>query len=119
MRGEDERRAVTQQPRVRLREAEPLQVDDVGARRGQPHQPDGVLGDLQRQTQPRAAEEPRGERIEELSPLVAVRLRNVAEAEARGDELDVRARAGERGPKRMVVRRREGGWIGDDDAHRS
>ena len=108
-----------QQPRVELGRGDPLQVDDVRRDAGEPSQAQRVLEHLQRQPQPRAAEEPRGERIEELAPAVAVGLRDVTEAEARGDELDVGARAGERRGERVVVGRRESGWIGDDDAHRS
>ena len=110
---------MAEQPRVELGGGEPLQVHDVGGHPGEPRQAERVLEHLQRQAQPRAAEESRRERIEELAPAVAVRLRDVAEAEARGDELDLGARARERRRERVVVRRREGGWIGDDDAHRS
>ena len=117
--GEDERRPVAQQPRVGLRQRKPLDVDDVGRGRRKARQPERMLQHLQRQAQPRAAEEPRRERIEELAAPVAVRLGDGAEAEARRDELDVGAGAGERGGERVVVRRREGGGIGDDDTHRS
>ena len=57
---------------------------------------DRVLGRLQRQAQPGAAEEPRRQRIEELGARVAVRLVRVPEAETRGDQLDVRAGPNER-----------------------
>ena len=54
-------------------------------------EPERVLERLQRQPQPRAAEQARGERIEELASRVAVGRGRVAEAEARRDELDVGA----------------------------
>ena len=76
-----------------------------------------MLRDLDRQAQRRPAEHARGEGIEELPARVAVRLRRVAEAEAGGDELDVRARPRERRGELVVVRRREGRRIGEQDAH--
>ena len=78
-----------------------------------------MLERLQRQPQARAPEQARRERIEELAPPVAVGRGRVAEAEARGDELDLGAGAGERGRELVVVRRRERGRVGEDDAHRS
>jgi hypothetical protein len=94
-------------------------VHDIGGHPGEPRQAERVLEHLQRQPQLRAPEEPRRERIEELAAAITLRFRDLAEAEARGDELDLGARVGECGRERVVVRRREGGWIGDDDAHRS
>ena len=117
--GEDERSIVAEEPRVELGRGEPLQVHDVGGHPGKPRQAQWVLQRLHGQPQLRAAEDSRRERIEELAPPVAVRLRDVTEPEARGDELDLGARAGECRRERVVVRWREGGWIGDDDAHRS
>ena len=108
-----------EQQHVGLRRRQPLHVDDVGRRRGEPREPERVLERLQRQAQPRAPEEARRERVEELAAPVAVRLRCVAEAEARRDELDLGAGPGERGRELVVVRRRERGRIGEDDAHRS
>ena len=78
-----------------------------------------VLDRLQRQPQPRAPEEPRRERVEPLAAPVAVRRRDVAEAEARRRELDVGAGAGERRGELVVVPRRERRRIGEQDAHRS
>ena len=76
-----------------------------------------MLGDLQRQPQPRALEEPRRERVEELAARVAVRRRRLAEAEVRRDELDVGAGARERGRELVVVGRRERRRICQDDPH--
>ena len=86
----------------------------VAARRASPS---GCSSTFSGSAQPRAAEEPGRERVEELPPPVAVRRGDGAEAEARGDELDLGARARERRGERVVVRRREGGRIGEDDAH--
>ena len=58
VRGEDERSVVPQQPGVELRRRDPLEVEDVRADSGEPHQAERVLEHLQRQPQPRAAEEP-------------------------------------------------------------
>src|SRR5207244_465738 len=76
-----------------------------------------VLGGLGRWPQLRAPEEARAERIERLTAAIPGRRGHGAEAERRRDELDVRPRTGERGCQLVVVRRREGGRIGDDDAH--
>jgi hypothetical protein len=119
VRGEDERRVVPQQPRVELRRGYPLQVHDVGGDASEPSQPQRVLEHLQGQAQSRPLEEPRREGVEELAPVVAVRRRHLSEAEAGGHELDLRTRARKRRGQRVVVGWSEGGWIGDDDAHRS
>jgi hypothetical protein len=76
-----------------------------------------VLERLQRQAERRAAENSRARRVEELGAAVAVRPRRLAEAEARGDERDSGAGTGERRRQLVVVLRREGGWIGEHDAH--
>ena len=110
---------VTEQP---ARRAPARRATARGRRRpgcGEPREPERVLERLQRQPQPRASEKARGERVEELAPPVAGRLGRVAEAEAGGDELDLGSGAGERRGELVVVRRRERGWVGDDDAHRS
>jgi hypothetical protein len=117
--GEDERSSVPQQSCVELGRRDPLHVQDVGRDSREPREAERMLEHLQRQPQARAAEEPRRERVEELAPAVAVRLRHVAKAEAGGDELDLGPCPGQCGRERVVVRRREGGRIGDDDAHRS
>src|SRR4029078_2711208 len=53
----------------------------------------------------------------ELPAPVSVRLRRGAEAKTRGDELDVGPRPCQCGGERVVVRRREGRGIGEQDAH--
>ena len=117
VRGEDRGQVRAEEERVELRRGQPLDVEDVGVEAAERGEPERMLGDLERQAQPRAAEDARRERIEELAARVSVRLRRVAEAEARGDELDVRARPRERRGELVVVRRREGRWIGEQDAH--
>src|SRR2546421_10401634 len=76
-----------------------------------------MLRHLEWQAQRRAAEEARREGIKELSASVSVRLRRGAEAKTRGDELDVGARPRQCGGEFVVVRRREGRRIGEQDAH--
>lgn len=78
-----------------------------------------MLGDLEGQAQRRPAEDARRERVEELPAPVSVRLRRGTEAKAGGDELDVRTGPSERSRQLVVVRRREGRRIGDQDAHGS
>jgi endonuclease/exonuclease/phosphatase family metal-dependent hydrolase len=103
--------------RVELWRGQPLEVEDVRAEQAKRGEPERMLRDLERQTQRRAAEEARRERIEELAASVSVRLRRGAEAKARRDELDVRPRPRQRRGELVVVRRREGRWIGEQDAH--
>ena len=79
----------------------------------------GVLEHLQRQACARALEEPRRERVEAAAHAVAVGLGHVAEAEVRGQQLDVGAGARERCRELMVVPRGERRRIGEQDAHRS
>ena len=76
-----------------------------------------VLGRLQRQPGARAAEEARGERVEPLDAAVSLGRRQLGEAEVGGGELDVGARPRERRGELVVVPRRVGGRIGEDDAH--
>ena len=78
-----------------------------------------MLCNLDRQAQHRAAEEARRDGIEDLAAHVSIWLGRVAEAEAGGHELDLRARPGERRGQLVVVRRREGRRIGEEDAHGS
>src|SRR5207253_7052883 len=78
-------------------------------------EPERMLRDLQRQAERRPSEDPRRERIEELAAPVAVRVGRGSEAKAGGDELDVRARPRQRRGELVVVRRREGGRIGEQD----
>src|SRR4029078_12822049 len=63
------------------------------------------------------AEEARREGIEERPARVSVRLRRGAEAKTRGDELDVGPRPCQCGGELVVVRRREGRRIAEQDAH--
>ena len=58
VRGEHRGRVRPEEPRVDLRH-EPLHVQDVRRADAERREPEGMLGDLQRQPQPRAAEEPR------------------------------------------------------------
>jgi len=116
VRGEDRRRVWAEEHAVELGD-EPLHVQDVRASRPQRGEAERMLRDLERQPQGRASEEPRRERVEELASPVAVGGGRLAEAEARRDELDVGARRRERGRERVVVRGRERGRIGEDDAH--
>ena len=103
---------------VQLRRGEPLKMQHVGAATAQRRQPDRMLRRLQRHAQPRAAaEQPRRQRIEQLDPLVPVRGGRLPEAEPGGDELDLGSGTGERGRELVVVRRREGGRIGEEHAH--
>ena len=92
---------------------------DVGIEERQPREAERVLQRLHRQPQARAAEEPRGERVEELAPPVPDGSGRGAEAEPGGDEVDVGARARQGGGQLVVVRRRERRWVGEDDAHGS
>src|SRR5262245_23867208 len=76
-----------------------------------------MLRHLDRHAQPRAAEDARRNGIEELAAPVSLRLRHGAEAKTRGHELDLRARPRQRSSELVVVRRREGRGIGEQDAH--
>jgi Endonuclease/Exonuclease/phosphatase family len=102
---------------IELRRRQPLDVEDVRAETAERGEPERVLGDLERQAQRRSAEDTRRERIEELSARISVRLRHGAEAKAGRHELDVGAGPRERRRELMVVRRREGRRIGEQDAH--
>src|SRR5581483_12363941 len=90
VRGEDRRRARPQKAIVELGH-EPLDVQDVRAAAHEGCDAERMLCDLERYAQPRADEEPRGERIERLAAHVAVRSGRFAEPEAGGDELDLDA----------------------------
>jgi len=114
---EDRREMRTEEVRVQLRGWEPLHVEDVRVNAAQRSEPERVLRDLDRQAQRRPAEDPRREGVEELPAAVSLRLRSDAEAKARGDELDVRPSAREGRGELVVVRRREGRRIGEQDAH--
>ncbi len=117
MRREDGRIPEAQEARVELRRRQPLQVQDVGPPAIEPREPRQVLPGLQGEPQRRAAEQTRGEGVEELLATVALGRGHVAESERRGDELDVRAGTRKRRGERVVVRRRECGRVCDQDAH--
>ena len=114
---EDERLTDAEKPVVELRGGKPLQMGDVGPAATQAGEPYGVLDELERDPEPRAPKDPRADGIEELAPPVALRLGRFAEAEGRGNELDVRPRLGERRRERVVVLGREGRRVGEEDAH--
>ena len=115
--GEDGGSAQPQECPVDPRPGEPLQVDDVGLLPREPGHPDRVLEPLQGQSQHGASEGARAPRVEELAPNVPVRCGRLPEAEARGDELDVGSRAGERRGEFVVVLRGERRWVAMEDAH--
>ncbi len=117
--GEDGGQVRTEEVRVELRRGQPLDVEHVGAAAAEQGEPHRMLGDLDRQAQHRAAEDARGERIEELAAHVSLGRRCVAEAKSRGHELDLSTRSRERSCELVVVRRGEGRWIGEQDAHGS
>ncbi len=117
VRREDRRQVRTEEERVELRRRQPLHVEHVGLDAAQRGQPERMLRDLDRKAQRRAAEHAGREGIEELAARVSLRLRRVAEAKTRGDELDLRARPRERRGELVVVRRGEGRRIGEQDAH--
>src|SRR5262249_37127991 len=115
--GEDGRHARPKDAGVELRRGQPLHVEDVGLAREERGGPGHVLRDLDRDAHPRPPEHARAERIEGLAATIAVRRPRRAEPEERRDELDVRSRVCQRRCELVVVRRREGGRVGDDDAH--
>ena len=117
--GEDRRQMGAEEKRVELGRGEPLHVEHVRVHAPQSREPERVLGGLERQAQARATEEPRRERIEELPAAVSVRLRCLAEPKAGGHELDVRAGPRKCSRQLVVVRRREGRGIGEQDTHGS
>ena len=115
--GEDRRCAVPEQPQSSSGAASHWTwrtSAGVAARRARPS---GCSSAFSGSAQPRAAEEPRRERVEELAAAVALRLGRVAEAEPRRDELDVDTLPVRARGELVVVRRREGRRVGEDDAH--
>ena len=94
-------------------------MEHVGARTGERAHHLEMLQRLQRQAQARPFEEARRERIEALASPVAVRVGQVTEAEAGRRELDLGARARQRGGELVVVPGRERRRIGKQDAHGS
>ena len=91
-------------------------MDDVGTPREQPTHAERVLDGPGHDAE-RGPVDPAGPAVERFVERVAVRRGTSAEAERGGDELDLGPGAGERGRELVVVRRREGGGIGEDDVH--
>ena len=106
-----------EEERVELGRRQPLHVEHVRLDAAERGEPERMLRDLQRQAQRRTAEDARRDGVEDLPPRVSLRLGHVAKAEARRDELDLRSRPRERRSELVVVRRREGRRIGEQDAH--
>ena len=103
---------------VDLRQREPLDVEHVGS---EPRERGGdaeVLGGLQRQPGARAAEHARGERVEALD-CGGSRRAGGSSAKRNRDVASSTSAPGARERRRelVVVPRRVGGRIGDDDAH--
>jgi hypothetical protein len=117
MRGEDERGPLAQQPVVDLWRRQPLDVGNVGVPPAETGKPERMLEELDRDPQPRAPKDPRAEWIEELAARVAVRLGRLAEAERRGDEVDVCACPRERRGELVVVRHGEARRIEERHPH--
>ena len=80
-------------------------------------EPERMLRRLERNPQPRVTEDARRQGIEELASPVAVRRGRLSEAKARRDEVDLGAGARESRGELVVVRRREGRRIGEQDVH--
>ena len=116
--GGEDRRAPERHPDVDLGHRQPLDVQHVCLEPRERGRHADVLARLQRQPRPRAPKEPRRERVEPLDPLVALRGRQLGEAEVGGMQLDLCPGAPERGRELVVVPRRVGRRIGDDDTHR-
>jgi len=113
---EDERRPRMKEPAVELGDGAPLHVDNVCAGGGEPREAERMLEDPERDAG-KLWPDPCGQRVEAFAEPVAGRVRPGAEAKPRGEELDVRTRSGQGGGKLVVVRRRERGGIGEQDAH--
>ena len=79
--------------------------------------PSGCSSPFTRNTEPRAAKHARAERVEELVAPVALRRGKLGETEARRDKLDVRSGRRERRGEVVVVVRRVGRRVRDDDTH--
>src|SRR5206468_7511431 len=103
VRGEDGGDAWPEEHPIDLGGGQPLEVEDVRRPAEQGERGGNVLDQLERDACPRAVEEAGGERVVELAPPVARRLRHVPEPEARRHELDVEPVLRERSGKLMVV----------------
>ena len=109
-----------QQPCGRGLEPEPLPVLEVGrpGSAAQAQRVGHVLDELERPAQARApCGRPGGEPVERLRDRVAVGRRGRAVNEARGDQLDPGAAAGERGGQGVVVRQDVCRGIDELNAH--
>ncbi len=117
VRREDRRQMRPEEIRVQLRRGHPLDMEHVGTDASERGEAERMLRHLDRQPQRGPSEDARRERIEGFAARVSLRLRRLAEAKARGDELDLSPGARQRRGELMVVRRREGRGIGEQDAH--
>ena len=117
VRREDRGQMRAEEEGVELGRGEPLHVEDVGVEAAERGEPERMLRGLERQPQNRPPEDARRDGIEELPAPVAGRLGHGAEAKAGGHELDLRPCARQRLCELVVVRRREGRRIGEQDAH--
>jgi len=103
---------------VEVLNGEPLEVHDLGGARRSPvgdHIGD-VLDQLQQATPARPAGET-SSAVEELAPLVPLRLGSGAVGEAAGVELHARPRRGQGGAEGMIVGRRVGRRVDDVNVH--
>src|SRR4029077_9278653 len=80
VRREDGGQVRVKEERVELRDRQPLHVEEVGLQAATGGDTDRALGHPERQAQPRPAEEPRREGVEELPAAISVRLRDGPEA---------------------------------------
>lgn len=115
--GEDRRLAGPKQDGVKFGGREPLQVEYVPLTRKEAHCSERMFERAQGEPQ-RTRADPSRERIEAVAQPVAVRSRPLAEAESRGHEFDIDARAREGRRELMVVGGRERRWVYKSDVHR-
>jgi len=115
--GEDRRQMGSEEERVEFWSRQPLEVQNIRLQPAERGESERMLRNLDWYAQPRTTEDPRRKGIEELAAAISLRFRHRAEAKARGHELDLRTRAGQRRSELVVVRRREGRRIGEQDAH--
>ena len=92
-------------------------MDDVRRSFVEPEHAERMFERFYRNAKPRAAKRARAERVEELVAPVPARCGGFGETEARRDELDVRAGLSERRGEVVVVIRRVGRRIRDNDTH--
>jgi len=113
----DGRRPRPEEAYVERRCGKPLDVQHFGSPSGESRHPDRVLEQPKWKPERGAPEQPRAERVEELASPVPLLRRGLAEPEARGRQLDLRACTREGRRELVVVLRREGGRIGQENAH--